>query len=139
MLITPLTQRGDPQTRVTEAGKSVDERKAEVQRVLLSPLFRRTPKLQRFLDLVCDYYFQNRAQEINEFLIATEAFGKGPDFDPSQDSLVRVQAREIRRRLREHYQSDGQGSRLILDIPLGHYVPSFTVAESHEPKKSSRP
>src|ERR1700736_6237939 len=139
MLITPLTQRGDPQTRVTEAGKSVDERKAEVQRVLLSPLFRRTPKLHRFLELVCDYYFQNRAQEINEFLIATEAFGKGPDFDPSQDSLVRVQAREIRRRLREHYQGEGKGSRVVLDIPLGHYVPDFTVVESPQPRQPPRP
>jgi hypothetical protein len=139
MLITPLTQRGDPQTRVTEAGKSVDERKAEVQRVLLSPLFRRTPKLQRFLELVCDYYFQNRAQEINEFLIATEAFGKGPDFDPSQDSLVRVQAREIRRRLREHYQGEGKGSRVILDIPLGHYVPDFTIVEIPQPRQPPRP
>src|SRR5229473_2886766 len=101
MLITPLTQRGDPRTHVTGAGPSLDECKSEVQRVLQSPQFRRTPKLQRFLGVVCDYYFQNRAQEINEFLIATEAFGKGPDFDPSQDSLVRVQAREVRRRLRE--------------------------------------
>jgi hypothetical protein len=139
MLITPLTQRSDPRTRVTEAEPSVEERRAEVQRVLESPQFRRTPKLQRFLELICDYYFQNRAQEINEFLIATEAFGKGPGFDPSQDSLVRVQAREVRRRLREHYQSDGKGSRLVLDIPLGHYVPVFTVIESPAPAKPTRP
>ncbi len=116
----------------------IAERKAEVQRVLLSTRFRRTPKLQRFLELVCDYYFQNRSQEINEFLIATEAFGKGPDFDPSQDSLVRVQAREVRRRLREYYQTEGHGSSLILDIPLGHYVPDFTVVERPQPQKSSR-
>jgi hypothetical protein len=139
MLITPLTQKGDPRTRVTEAGPSIEERRAEVQRVLESPQFRRTPKLQRFLELVCDYYFQNKAHEINEFLIATEAFGKGPGFDPSQDSLVRVRAREVRRRLREHYQSDGKGSRLILDIPLGHYVPGFTVVESRRSEKPSRP
>jgi hypothetical protein len=139
MLITPLTQRGDPRTRVTEAGPSIEERKAEVQRVLQSPQFRRTPKLQRFLELVCDYYFQNRAHEINEFLIATEAFGKGPNFDPSQDSLVRVQAREVRRRLREYYQSDSGASRLILDIPLGHYVPGFTIVENQAPEKPYRP
>jgi hypothetical protein len=138
MLITPLTQRSGRRTRVTETVSSIEERKAEVQRVLQSPHFRRTPKLQRFLELICDYYFQNRANEINEFLIATEAFGKGPAFDPGQDSLVRVQAREVRRRLREHYQSDGKESRLILDIPLGHYVPGFTVVESQEPEKQSR-
>ena len=138
MLITPLTQRDDRRTRVTVTAPSIEERKAEVRRVLLSPQFRRTPKLQRFLELICDYYFQNRAHEINEFLIATEAFEKGPAFDPSQDSLVRVQAREVRRRLREHYQTDGKESRIILDIPLGHYVPGFTVVESQEPPKQSR-
>jgi hypothetical protein len=139
MLITPLTQRSDPRNRVTGSGSSTDERKAEVQRVLISAQFRRTPKLQRFLELVCDYYFQNKGGEINEFLIATEAFGKGPEFDPSQDSLVRVQAREVRRRLREYYQSEGQDSRLILDIPLGHYVPDFTVVENPAPEKPPRP
>jgi hypothetical protein len=139
MLITPFTQPGDPRTRVRERAPSIEERKAEVQRVLHSPQFRRTPKLQRFLKLVCDYYFQNRAQEINEFLIATQAFGKGPAFDPSQDSLVRVQAREVRRRLREHYQTDGKASRLVLDIPLGHYIPGFTIIETEQPEKSSRP
>jgi hypothetical protein len=117
---------------------STEERKSEVQRVLQSPQFRRTPKLQRFLSVVCDYYFQNRAQEINEFLIATEGFGKGPDFDPSQDSLVRVQAREVRRRLREYYQSEGKGSTIVLDIPLGHYVPDFTPVESLQPNRPFR-
>ena len=97
---------------------SADQRE-EVQRILHSPQFRRAPKLQRFLELVCDYHFQDRSAEINEFTIATQAFGKGPDFEPSEDSLVRVQAREIRRRLREYYQGEGKASRLILDIPIG--------------------
>ena len=86
---------------------SADQRE-EVQRILHSAQFRRAPKLQRFLELVCDYHFQGRSAEINEFTIATQAFGKGPDFEPSEDSLVRVQAREVRRRLREYYQSEGK-------------------------------
>ena len=109
---------------------SVDDQKEEVQRILHSPQFRRAPKLQRFLELVCEYRFQNRAAEITEFAIATQAFGKGPDFEPSEDSLVRVQAREIRRRLREYYQNEGKSSRLILDIPIGHYAPVFTSVET---------
>ena len=105
---------------------STADQREEVQRILRSAQFRRAPKLQRFLELVCDYHSQGRSAEINEFAIATQAFGKGPDFDPSGDSLVRVQAREIRRRLREYYQSEGKASRLILDIPIGHYAPVFT-------------
>src|SRR5215475_4282537 len=107
----------------------VEDQREEVQRVLQSPQFRRAPKLQRFLELVFDYHVQNRSAEINEYVIATQAFGKGADFDPGEDSLVRVQAREVRRRLREYYQTEGKASRIILDIPVGHYSPSFTAVE----------
>ncbi len=105
----------------------MEDQKQEVQRVLHSPQFRRAPKLQRFLQLICDYHFHNRSADINEFVIATEAFGKGPDFEPSEDSLVRVQAREVRRRLREYYQNEGKSSLVILDIPVGSYAPVFTA------------
>src|SRR3954453_9041190 len=108
---------------------SLADQREEVQRILHSPQFRRAAKLQRFLELVCDYHFQNRSAEINEFTIATQAFGKGPNFEPSEDSLVRVQAREIRRRLREYYQNEGKSSRLTLDIPIGHYAPVFTAIQ----------
>jgi hypothetical protein len=104
---------------------SIQEQREEVQRVLESSQFRRSPKLQRLLELICDYHFQGRSGEITEYLIATEAFGKSEAFDSSQDSLVRVQAREARRRLREYYQSSGAGSGLMLDIPLGSYAPAF--------------
>src|SRR5215471_2601913 len=109
---------------------SVENQREEVLRILHSPQFRRAPKLQRFLELVSEYHFQNRTDQITEFVIATQAFGKGPNFDPAGDSLVRVQAREIRRRLREYYQNDGKSSRLILDIPVGHYSPVFTRLET---------
>jgi len=98
----------------------------EVHRILQSPQFRRAPKLQAFLEVICRYYLQDRVPEINEFVIATEAFGKSSGFDPSQDSLVRVQAREVRRRLHEYYQGEGKNSLLVLDIPPGSYVPVFT-------------
>src|SRR5262245_22556911 len=112
---------------------SVDDQREEVQRILHSPQFRRAPKLQRFLELVCEYHFQNRTDQITEYAIATEAFEKGSSFDPAEDSLVRVQAREIRRRLREYYQNDGKTSRLILDIPVGHYAPVFTAVDVAPP------
>jgi hypothetical protein len=107
---------------------SFEDKRQELQRVLAAPQFRRAPKLRCFLELICDYHFQNRPGEINEYRIATEAFGKGKDFDPGEDSLVRVQARELRRRLHEYYQGEGKSSRWILDVPVGHYAPVFTPA-----------
>jgi hypothetical protein len=107
---------------------SIEEQREELQRVLHAAQFRRAPKLQKFLSLICEYHFENRSSEISEFLIASEAYGKGTDFDPSQDSIVRVQAREARRRLREYYQGEGKQSRLVLEIPIGSYIPTFTAA-----------
>jgi len=114
---------------IASAQISIQEQREEVQRVLHAPQFRRSPKLQRFLELICDYHLRGKSSEITEFLIATEAFGKSQSFDSSHDSLVRVQAREARRRLREYYQSDGAESALIIDIPLGSYAPVFNCAE----------
>jgi hypothetical protein len=111
----------------TSGVMSVNEQREEIQRVLRSAQFRRAPKLQRFLSLICEYHFTNRSHDINEYIIAMEAFGKGADFDASQDSLVRVQAREARRRLHEYYQDEGKGSKLILEIPLGSYAPVFSA------------
>jgi hypothetical protein len=124
-------------------GMSIEDQRNEIERILRAPQFRRAPKLQRFLELICNYYFENRSSDINEYLIATQAFGKGPDFDPAADSLVRVQAREVRRKLREYYQGEWKSSHLILDIPAGHYAPIFMsgspAAETSRPARRLLP
>src|SRR5580700_7037174 len=107
----------------------VEVQKAELQRILNSPQFRRASKLRRFLELICDYHFQNKPEEISEHLLATVVFVKGDRFDPAEDSLVRVQAREVRRRLREYYQNEGRSSAVVLDLPAGSYSPVFKVTE----------
>lgn len=108
----------------------VEEQREEVGRILGAPQFRRAPKLRQFLELICELHFAGRSAEINEYLIATQAFGKGAEFDPGEDSLVRVQARELRRRLREYYENEGKSSRWLVDIPTGQYAPSFIPAKA---------
>lgn len=109
---------------------SVEEQREEVGRILSAPQLRRAPKLRQFLELICERHFAGQSAEINEYLIATQAFGKGSEFDPGEDSLVRVQARELRRRLREYYENEGKSSRWVLDIPTGQYAPVFTPVKS---------
>ena len=116
---------------------SIEVERDELQRILRSPHFRRAPKLRRFLELICEYHFQNKAEQLSEYVLAAEVFGKGDRFDPAEDSLVRVQARELRRRLREYYESEGRSSRIVLDIPTGSYLPVFTPV--NPPLAVSRP
>src|SRR5580692_9975433 len=56
-----------------------------------------------------------------EFTIAVEVFGKGPDFDVSQDALVRVYMHKLRRTLEEFYTVHGSLGVRPLHIPRGEY------------------
>ncbi len=104
---------------------SSEQEKEELDRILQSSQFCKAPRLQEFLRVVCEYYFRGKADQINEFLLGVEAFGKKADFNVAEDSIVRVEAREVRRRLREYYQNGGRNSTLVLDLPTGGYCPRF--------------
>lgn len=54
-----------------------------------------------------------------EIEIAVEVFGKQPDFDVAQDSLVRVYVHKLRKRLDEFYTRNARAMRIV--IPKGEY------------------
>jgi hypothetical protein len=56
-----------------------------------------------------------------EIEIATEVFGRGSEFDPSQDSMVRVYAHNLRQKLGQFYAADGCDEEQRLSIPKGEY------------------
>lgn len=101
------------------------EERAALEHILQSREFRRAPRLQRFLTFLCERRFEGKAGDLSEYLIAAELFGKSLDFNPAEDSIVRVEMRELRRRLREYHQNEGRTNGLILDLPAGSYVPTF--------------
>lgn len=57
-----------------------------------------------------------------EIEVATEVFGRGSSFDPSQDSMVRVYAHNLRQKLQQFYTAgDGREEPRQLSIPRGEY------------------
>jgi hypothetical protein len=62
-----------------------------------------------------------------ELEIASEVFGKGSDFDPNQDSLVRVYVHNLRQKLDTYYAQDDGSQRLV--IPKGEYRLSVVSAD----------
>ncbi len=105
---------------------SLEEEKAELEAVLSSGLFVRTPSLANLLSYLCQKYFQGEADLLKEYTIGVEAFGRAPDFDKKEDSIVRVEIRRLREKLRQYYETEGAGHPIRLTIPVGHYVPVFT-------------
>jgi hypothetical protein len=66
-----------------------------------------------------------RPDAIKEYNIAVEGLGRGGDFDQKKDSIVRVEAHRLRRRLAEYYQSLGADDPIEILLPPGTYVPIF--------------
>src|SRR6266568_4873132 len=97
----------------------------ELDTILASGIFNRAPNLALLLTYVCAKYFEGTAEQIKEYNIAVDALGRPAHFDQKRDSIVRVEAHRLRKRLREYYETDGAGHALRIDIPSGQYAPRF--------------
>ncbi len=110
---------------------------AEVQdqlnHILASSEFRRSTRLQRFLRLAVERSLAGEIHQMKEYIVGREVFDRGPDYDPSVDSIVRVEAQRLRRKLREYYQTRGRNDPILITFPSGSYVPVFSRAVQPEP------
>ncbi len=98
----------------------------QVQRIAVSRTFGKAERLSRFLCFVVDKELDGRADDLKEYLIAAEVFGR-PDYDPAIDSVVRVEASKLRSRLEKYYETDGRHDGIRIEIPKGGYVPVYHV------------
>jgi|ERR1700682_6535587 hypothetical protein len=108
-----------------DSGPSAEEIRAVVESIVGSPGFRHSPQLVSFLRFVVESTLSGKAASIKSYSIGIEALGRRDDFDPSVDPIVRVEAGRLRRALVGYFAGDGAGSPIVIEIPLGHYVPSF--------------
>jgi hypothetical protein len=103
---------------------------AAADRVLASPSFQASPQLSAFLRFVVDAALSGQADRIKGYTIGVEALGRGPDFDPQSDPIVRVEAGRLRRMLDRYYAGEGADDPLVIALPVGSYVPTFTAREA---------
>jgi TolB-like protein len=61
--------------------------------------------------------------------VARHVFGRGEDFDPSEDAIVRVEARRLRANLDSYYLGPGRDAPIRFSIPEGGYRPKIEVVE----------
>ncbi len=101
------------------------QEKNELESVLASGIFDRSPSLAQLLTYVCQKHFEGTADEIKEYNIAIDALGRPADFDQKRDSIVRVQFHRLRERLADYYESEGATHPFRIVIPPGQYVPKF--------------
>ena len=103
----------------------LDPRWKLVQRVAASTAFRKSRRLQDFLLFVCERALRDAECVVHEQEIGTVVFGRPADFDSSHDTLVRVQASQLRKRLQQYFTSEGSDESIVIEIPKGRYTPVF--------------
>ena len=108
---------------------SASEARAELDAVLGSPTFVRSPRLGRLLQYLCCKCLDGEVDQIKEYSIAVEVLDRPPSFDPAQDASVRVEIHRLRKRLREYYEAEGAQNKYRIVIPQGRYVPVFAARE----------
>jgi hypothetical protein len=98
---------------------------AEVQAVLASQAFSKSPNLAKLLNYLCNRYFSGSVEGLNEYRIGVEALGRPTNFDPATNSIVRVEIHRLRERLRKYYENEGSDHALRIVLKAGCYTPLF--------------
>jgi adenylate cyclase len=106
-----------------------------LERILGSSQFRGSPRLAEFLRFIVKESLDGRRGDLKETVIAEQVFGRRPDFDPRMDSVVRVEATNLRKRLREYYLEEGADDEVRIEVPRGGYVPVFLPSEPLPPER----
>src|SRR5580704_1553421 len=112
------------------AESGLQSERRQLERILASSGFARNERLSKFLRFVVERHLEGRDDEIKESVVAVEVFGRSPDHDPKQDSIVRTEAGRLRARLGEFYLGEGKDDPVVIDLPKGGYVPVFRQAAS---------
>ena len=104
----------------------------ELSRILESSVFVQSDRLRRFLRYTVETTLAGDAETLKEYVIGTEVYQRKPPYHPSVDSIVRSEARRLRGKLKEYYESVGRNDSVFIYYRPGSYVPAFRRRDNQE-------
>jgi hypothetical protein len=120
-----MSGAGEANAKTDDLDCTRSEIEEQLESILNSAQFRNAAVLQSFLRFITEQALENSGSNLSEYSIATQVFCRGSDFDSAEDTIVRTQAYRLRLKLNKYYNSDGIRDPILIEIPKGHYVPSF--------------
>jgi len=102
-----------------------DEVRTQLDRILASEGFANAERMSGFLRYVVDRTLAGEGDQVKEYAIGVDVFGRNGDYDPRLDSIVRVEARRLRTKVEEYYANGGIHDPVIIRLRRGSYVPAF--------------
>jgi hypothetical protein len=107
------------------SGETRGQVPAELERILASEPFRNSKQAERLLRYLVAHSLDEDEDGLRERAIGEKVFGRAPKYDSNSDSIVRVWANHLRKRLAQYYLAEGSGSSLRFAIPPGSYRVEF--------------
>lgn len=111
----------------------------ELARILRSSLFAQSDRLGRFLRFTIEHALAGNGEALKEYLIGTEVYDRKPPYHPSEDSIVRSEARRLRGKLKEYYESEGKNDPIFIYYRTGSYAPVFRAKGAFAAEAGSEP
>lgn len=101
--------------------------------VLNSASFSNAQRSSDFLRFVVSTMLSGDGEQLKERVLGVEVFHRPSDYSTGEDSVVRVQAMDVRRRLQRFYASEeARDLDVVISLPAGSYRPHFAFRESTE-------
>lgn len=96
-----------------------------VKEVAASSQLRRAARLRQLLIYISRRALFDGCDQLREQEIGTAVFERPDGYDTSVDTIVRVSASELRKRIEAYFSSEGLDQELVMEIPRGSYIPIF--------------
>lgn len=117
-------------TPETVASPEGSAERLELDRVLASPSFAKSPRLCSLLRFIVAHSLKGDHVNLTEQQIGIHVFGRTPGYNSSEDTIVRVTVRQLRQRLDLYYSGEGAKNEFRIDIPKGGYIAALDRQES---------
>jgi hypothetical protein len=108
-------------------GVSGDAVEALLDRISKSTEFSQSARSQEVLRYLCSSSVRNPEEKITEHQIGVSVFGWDPNRDSGDDTSVRVQISQLRKRLERYFAFEGAKEPIRIRLPKGSYSPVFEV------------
>src|ERR1035441_9064399 len=102
----------------------------QLERMLESPLFRNSKRYPSLLRFLVERALDGNEGLLKERTLGVEVFHRAPDYDTNQDTVVRLTASEVRKRIAQYYHRPEHAGELQIDWRPGNYVPVFRRADA---------
>jgi hypothetical protein len=102
-----------------------DATQAQIERILQNKTLRLSEVQRRLLTYLAEKSLAGEADDLKEYSIGIDAFGKPSSYDPRQESVVRMHVARLRLKLAEYYRTEGAADPIIVDVPKGGFKITF--------------